>query len=364
MRFSAILTVLLLICFFATAVAAQPQQLPDGKVVFKIKAPKATEVQLRGDWMDSGKGVPMTKDDLGEWSITIEGMEPDLWSYNFIVDGVKTNDPGNAMNKGGARYLDSAVDVKGPAAEFQALKDVPHGTVTAHWYMSKATGTVRRVHIYTPPGYGVSAKTKYPVLYLLHGSGDSDREWSAWGRANWIIDNLLAEGKAKPMIVVMPDGHPVTGTDPAARAKASQVFMEDLIGSVMPLAETVYRIDAKREMRALAGLSMGGGQTVYVGLRNLDKFSHLGVFSMGIRNEGFEKEHAAVFADPAKTNKQLKVFQVMCGKTDFLYKSAVALHETLDKGGIRHTWVESAGGHIWPNWRRYLRDFAPLLFRP
>ncbi len=181
---------------------------------------------------------------------------------------------------------------------------------------------------------------------------------------HWARDNLLAEGKAKPMIVVMPDGHPVTGTDPAARGRASQVFMEDLIGSVMPLAETTYRIDAKREMRALAGLSMGGGQTVYVGLRNLDKFAHLGVFSMGIRNEGFEKEHAAVFADPAKTNRQLKVFRIMCGKTDFLYKSAVALHETLEKGGIKHTWVESAGGHIWPNWRRYLRDFAPLLFRP
>jgi len=362
MRFLTFLTGLCLILLASGVAAAQPEQSPDGKVVFKIKAPKAQEVLLRGDWMDGGKGVPLSKNEQGEWSIAVEGMEPDLWSYNFFVDGVKTVDPANALMKGGARYLDSAVDVKGPAAEFQALRDVPHGTVTAHWYLSKATGKIRRVHIYTPPGYDAKAKKKYPVLYLLHGSGDSDREWSAWGRANWIIDNLLADRKAKPMIVVMPDGHPVTGTDKEARARASQVFMEDLIGSVMPLAETAYKVDARREMRALAGLSMGGGQTLYVGLRNLDKFASLGVFSMGIRNADFEKEHAAVFSDPAKTNRQLKVFQVMCGKADFLYKSAVALHETLDKGGIKHTWVESAGGHIWPNWRRYLRDFAPLLF--
>ena len=354
---------LVLISLFAAVALAQPQQLPDGKVVFKLKAPKATEVTIRGDWMEGGKGLPLVNNGQGEWSITIDAMQPDLWSYNFFVDGVKTIDPANVMTKGGARYLDSAVDVKGPAAEFQALRDVPHGTVTAHWYMSKATSTVRRIHVYTPPGYNPAARTKYPVLYLLHGSGDSDREWSAWGRANWILDNLLAEGKAKPMIVVMPDGHPVTGTDPAVRAKASQVFMDDLIGSVMPLAESAYKIDARRQSRALAGLSMGGGQTLYVGLRNLDKFSHLGVFSMGVRGAGFEKEHAAVFADPAKTNKQLKVFQVMCGTTDFLYKSALALHQTLDKAGIKHTWIESSGGHIWPNWRRYLRDFAPLLFQ-
>lgn len=365
------LPALLILC---ASLAAQPPQPPsntvvspevnpDGRITFRLLAPKASAVTLRGEWMGAQKPLELTKDEKGVWSVTTEPVKPDLYWYSFDVDGVKTIDPRNAMLKTGARSVDSAVDVPGEAAGFQALKQVPHGTVHIEQYRSSVAGKLRRIHVYTPPGYE-TGKQKYPVLYLLHGSGDTDREWSAYGRANLISDNLIAAGGARPMIIVMTDGHIADMADPAQRSKNTAMFAEDLTGSVMPFVEGKYRIDGRREKRALAGLSMGGGQTLYTGLRNLDRFAWLGVFSMGVRGEAgaFEKEHAAVFSKPAETNRQLRLFWIGCGKDDFLYQSAINLHNILEKNGIQHSWQPSEGAHTWPVWRRYLREFLPQIF--
>lgn len=338
-----------------------PELHADGRVTFRILAPKADEVALRAEWLGN-QALPLTKDDKGLWSVTTPPVPADLYWYHFSVDGVKTIDTRNPLLKTGARSMDSAIDVRGEAAAHHALRNVPHGTVHVELYPSSATGGLRRLHVYTPPGYQ-AGRGNYPVLYLLHGSGDTDREWSSYGRANLIADNLIADGKLKPLIIVMTDGHPADANDPAQRTRNTELYTKDLLESVMPFVEKKYRIDARRERRALAGLSMGGGQTLAAGLKSLDRFAALGVFSMGIRGEGFDKEHAAVLGDPASTNARLKLFWVACGKDDFVWESAVRLHETLDKAGIRHVWRPTEGAHTWPVWRRYLHEFLPLLFQ-
>lgn len=354
---------------FPALLAGQTPQAPtwrspeihaDGRVTFRIQAPKAQAVALRAEWLGN-QPLPLSKDEAGLWSVTTPPVPPDLYWYHFVVDGVKTLDTRNPLLKTGARSMDSAIDVPGGAAAHHALRNVPHGTVHLELYPSAATGGLRRLHVYTPPGYE-AGRGRYPVLYLLHGSGDTDREWSSYGRANLIADNLMAEGKLKPLIIVMTDGHPADANDPAARGRNNELFTRDLLESVMPFVEKKYRIDARRERRALAGLSMGGGQTLATGLKSLDRFSALGVFSMGIRGDGFEEEHRAVLSNPAATNAKLRLFWVACGKDDFLWESAVRLHETFEKAGIRHVWRPTEGAHTWPVWRRYLHEMLPLLF--
>ena len=355
---------------FPALLAAQAQQPPaylspevhaDHRVTFRILAPEAKAVTLRAEWLGN-QALPLAKDEKGLWSVTTPPASPDLYWYHFVVDGVKTIDTRNPLLKTGARSMDSAVDIKGDAAAHHALRNVPHGTVHVELYPSTATGGLRRLHVYTPPGYE-AGRGQYPVLYLLHGAGDTDREWTSYGRANLIADNLLADGKIKPLIIVMTDGHPADPGDPALRARNTELFTKDLLESVMPFVEKKYRIDARRERRALAGLSMGGGQTLAAGLKSLDRFSHLGVFSMGIRGEGFDKEHAEFLKNPAASNARLKLFWIACGKDDFVWESAVRLHETLEKAGIRHTWRPTEGAHTWPVWRRYLNEMLPLLFQ-
>jgi len=346
-----------------------PEIHPDGKITFRLYAPKVTEVSMRGEWMPGSDRAALVKDETGVWSVTLTPPKADLYSYSFQVDGVTIIDPRNpAVKLGATSSTTSLVEMPGEAAAFHAIQNVPHGTVHIHHYMSKATGTMRRVHVYTPPGYEGDAKAKYPVLYLLHGSGDTDAEWSYLGRAGIILDNLAVKGKVKPMLIVMPDGHPVKSTDPSARNQNTARFSEDLLGDVIPLVEKTYRVSTSREHRALAGLSMGGMQTLSVGLANLDKFSHLGVFSAGAGGReanasAFETAHAAVLGNAAKTNKQLRLFWIACGKADFLRPSVEALLGSLNQHGIKHTWRESEGGHTWTNWRVYLSEFAPLLFQ-
>jgi len=366
--------VLLCAALAAVTLPAQPAANPantlispevgaDRKVTFRLYAPKAAEVSVRGEWMEAN--LSLTKAENGVWSATTGPVEPGVYSYAFTVDGVSAPDPRQGFIKSGNRGPQSAIEIPGEAADFMMIKDAPHGAVSEHWYLSKAVNRMRRVHVYTPPAYDAAKKTRYPVLYLLHGSGDTDREWSDFGRANIILDTLINSGKAKPMIVVMTDGHVADINDPAQRSKNTALYGEDLTGSVMPLVEARYRIDARRERRALAGLSMGGGQTLNVGLKNLDKFSQLGVFSMGVAaaaQETFLKDHAAVLDDAGATNKKLKLFWIACGDKDFLFASATNLHQLLEKKGITHKWTVSSGGHTWINWRLYLRDFAPLLF--
>jgi len=316
--------------------------------------------------MEGPGRLPLAKGDDGVWSLTVGPLPADLYSYSFQADGLQVLDPRNPLVKLGATSSNtSLVDIPGERAAFHAIRDVPHGTVHVHHYASKPAASMRRLHVYTPPGYEKNGQTKYPVLYLLHGSGDTDAEWYYLGRAGIILDNLLAAGKSRPMLIVMTDGHPVK--DPAARPQNTARFSEDLLTEVIPLIERTYRVNTSRDQRALAGLSMGGMQTLTVGLANLDKFSYLGVFSAGAGGRerdasAFERTHAAVLAKPEDTNKKLRLFWIACGKTDFLLPSVEALLESLNKHNIRHTWRPTEGGHTWTNWRFYLAEFLPLLF--
>src|SRR5581483_6410451 len=352
---------------------AQRQQSPqirsaevqtDGSVVFRLSAPNAGEVSVTGDFLP--RPLPMQKDEKGLWTATSAPLEPAIYGYAFTIDGVRTADPASGRLQAGVRGVSSLVEVPGPAPMFYDAKPVPHGVVHVHWYESKALGALRSFYIYTPPGYEKS-RNKYPVLYLLHGSGDTEAGWVTIGRANMILDNLIAEQKALPMVVVMPFGHPQPavgfGTEPDTPPDRA-LFVRDLLEDVMPLAETAYRIDARPEKRAIAGLSMGGAQSLSIGLTHLDTFRWIGVFSAGMRStEESENTFAEAFADSAATNKKLKLFWIACGKADRAFASALNVDEVLKRRGINHIFAPSEGAHTWRNWRSYLNQMAPLLFR-
>jgi enterochelin esterase family protein len=334
-----------------------PEVLPDNRVTFRIYAPKATEVALRGEWVQTREafinGEKMAKDDKGVWSITTAPMKPDIYRYSFSVDGVKVVDPKNPRLTEGVANADSIFEVPGKETEFEDIRSVPHGDVRIVWYQSSSLGTTRRMHIYTPPGYDGSG-IRYPVLYLLHGGGDNDTGWYAIGRANVILDNLLANGKAKPMIVVMPLGHTVgfNMSDIAGSiARNVEGFSNDLLRDIIPYVEKNFRVVTTSDGRAIAGLSMGGMETLSVGLSNLDKFGSLGVFSAGIFpwDQEFEKRHQQVLESP-DTNNRLKVFWIACGTQDFLaYPGAKKLADVLNRHGIKYELRESDGGHTWMN---------------
>jgi enterochelin esterase-like enzyme len=371
-------------------ILTSPKVLPDHRVTFRIYAPKASEVSIEGDWITQGRGTggPLQKDDQGIWSITVGPLVPDFYSYTYTVDGVRTIDPQNPTIKQGISRLENMFLVPGEEAAFADTRSVPHGDVRIVWYDSATLDCVRRMHIYTPPGYDGSDET-YPVLYLIHGGGDEDSAWSTIGRAGFIMDNLLAAGKVKPMIVVMPNGsvrrpgvsYRLTGADrssPAAiKARIEAIsalhdtFVEDLLENIIPTVEKRYRVLTDRDHRAIAGLSMGGAETLRVAPSNLDKFAYIGVFSMGLQvgpeagvNTDFEERNADFFADPDRTNELLKLFWIAAGEDDrTITDGARRLSETLKRRGIRHEFHETAGGHTWINWRRYLYDFLQLLFR-
>ena len=356
-----------------------PEVLPDRQVSFRIYAPKAAEVTLRGDWMEAPGPVKLEKDAQGIWSATVGPLAPDSYSYSFTVDGVRTLDPKNAVIKQGINSVDNMFFLPGAEAAFQENRMVPHGEVRQVWYQSSTLDAQRRMHIYMPPGYE-GGKTQYPVFYLLHGGGDEDSGWSTIGRAGFILDNLLADKKAKPMLVVMPNGSlprpanlpPVTpGTPPspevaAAMAAAQDRFTRELMNDIVPFVGKNYRVLPGRENRAIAGLSMGGGQTLRVATSHPDQFAYVAVWSMGVNPQAtpeFEKRSAAFLDQPDKTNKMLKLFSISVGDKDFTFAGSKNLSEVLTKRGIRNDLHVSGGGHTWINWRNYLRDYAQLLFR-
>jgi enterochelin esterase family protein len=332
-------------------------EIKDGNVTFLITAPKAGEVTVAGDF-DSGKRHALTRDDKGVWSVTMR-LEPRVYSYSFNVDGVTTLDPRNPRLKLGRTSNQNAFEVPGPEPMFYDLKSVPHGVLSTHTYESKAAGDIRRVVVYTPPGYDAAKSTTYPVLYLLHGSGDDEGGWSQFGFANVIADNLLAEGKMKPTIIVMPNGHAYQpGEDAAPGARPASVFKEDLLGGIIPLVERNYRVKAGAKNRAIAGLSMGGGQSFNIGLNNLDQFAYVGVFSAGGNSETL----ATLLADPKAANKKLSLFWIGIGRQDPGFANADKLEESLKAGGINHVWHPTEGAHTWIVWRDYLHELLPLLF--
>jgi enterochelin esterase family protein len=356
-----------------------PEILPGGRVAFRIYAPKASEVSIGGDWIAQGLGTggKLQKDEQGVWEITVGPLPPDFYSYSFTVDGVRTLDPKNAMIKQGVNSLDNMFFVPGDAAGFEDNKAVPHGEVREAWYQSSTLGEQRRLHVYTPPGYD-SGKARYPVFYLLHGGGDEDSGWSTIGRAGFILDNLLAANKAKPMIVVMPNGSlprpanlppatPGVPPNPAVNAALQERFTNELLKDVIPFVEKNYRVLPGGANRALAGLSMGGGQTLRTITSNPDQFAYVGVWSAGVNPQtsaDFEKRSAAFLDGGDKINKQIKLFSISVGEKDPLaFNGSKNLAEILKKRGIKHDLQISPGGHTWINWRRYLSEFAPLLFR-
>jgi enterochelin esterase family protein len=350
-----------------------PEVHPDRKVTFRIYAPKSSEVVVRGDWMEGGKPVALTRDKEGVWSVTVGPLVPEFYSYSFTVDGVRTVDPKNATIKQGINSLDSMFFLPGKEASFQDNRPVPHGEVRKVWYSSRTLGMQRRMHVYTPPGYD-SSKDQYPVFYLLHGGGDEDSGWSTVGRAGFILDHLLADKKARPMLVVMPNGSlPRPARSPAAteataaeRVAMQERFSNELLKEVVPYVEKHYRVRSGRENRALAGLSMGGGQTLRVVTTHPDQFAYVGVWSAGLSRGNaadFEKRNEAFFKNAEKVNQSVKLFSIGVGDKDTALAGSKALAQLLKKHEIKHELHISGGGHTWINWRHYLNELAPRLFR-
>jgi enterochelin esterase family protein len=369
-----------------------PDVAEGGQVTFRLSAPKAQNVRIGdGDIPNTSTRGVMTKGADGVWSVTIP-LDPGAYRYSFNVDGITVVDPRNGAVSESLSNVWSLVVV--PGSEYFDTKEVPHGAVASVTYWSSALKKFRRMHVYTPPGYE-SNKEKYPVFYLLHGSGDNDDAWTSVGRAGFILDNLIAMKKAKPMVVIMPASHTRTTTGGGGRGAAStdpnvpsppDEFTQDFLTDVMPYAESHYRIIADRGHRAIAGLSLGGSQTLNVVVPHLDKFSYIGVFSsglLGVFRNGRGGRGAAAAPPPAGTltgaalwesqhkaelnnaswKKGLKLVWFSTGKDDSLITSSRSTVDLLNKYGYNATFHESTGAHTWINWRNYLVEFAPQLFQ-
>jgi enterochelin esterase family protein len=353
-----------------------PDVLADKRVTFRIYAPRASSVTLRGDWMEGSTTADLAKNADGVWSATVGPLIPDFYSYTLTVDGVRTLDPKNPTIKQGIASVDNMFVVAGPESAFQENRPVPHGEIRQAWYRSTTLDMQRRLHVYTPPGYDGST-TRYPVLYLLHGGGDDDSGWSSIGRAGFILDNLLADKKAVPMIIVMPNGSlprppgmpaPVPGTppDPAVMAALLERFTNELMKDVIPFVETQYRTVPGAATRAIAGLSMGGGQTLRVITAHPDQFGYAAIWSAGLNPllaPDFETKAAGFLGSADRVNSGFRLLSISVGDKDFTFDGSKNLAAVLDKHGIKHQLHISGGGHTWINWRRYLNDLAPLLFR-
>jgi enterochelin esterase family protein len=346
-----------------------PEVHPDRTVTFRLFAPGAHEVLLVvGALMEATKGPKaLTKDEKGLWSVTVGPLEPGYYNYGFGIDGgIRSPDPSNPNVEVRRWGHTSYFDVPGDRPLVQEIRPAPHGTVHINVYDSKSLGTTRNVYVYTPPGYEQS-NIRYPVLYLLHGSGLIEEAWISAGRANVIVDNLLAAGKVKPMVLVMPYGHVAramadeprgAGRGGAGRGSAEpDGFEKDLLGDVMPLIDRTYRVLTDRDHRAIAGLSMGGGQAMSVGLRHPDLFSAIATFSGSVPYRGeLDKMDGAIL------NERYKVLWVGCGTDDPAFNSNKAIADMLETKKVHHVFRSSPGGHIWPVWQLNLSEFAPLLF--
>ena len=342
-----------------------PEVHSDGSVTFRLRAPNALDVKLE---REGAEPVAMQKDDQGAWAVTTAPLAPDYYGYSFLVDGVKTIDPQNSLLIPNLLTPGTAVHVPGPSSLPWELNDIPHGEIHHHFYKSSVAEDHRDYYVYTPPGYESSQK-KYPVLYLLHGYSDDASAWTAVGRANVILDNLISQGKAKPMIVVMPLGygtiemiqHSWSAWDRAELRDANfKKFTEALLTEVMPQVENEYRITQNRNARAIAGLSMGGSESLLTGLNHLDKFSWIGAFSSGGIPEDFAKDFPSL---DANANQQLHLLWIACGTEDHLITINRDLREWLKTKGVKETEVETPGEHTWMVWRRNLAEFAQLLFK-
>ena len=356
-----------------------PEIHDDKTVTFRLSAPNAREVKITGDWMPLEGWIPgaeaMHKNEKGVWSYTTGILEPELYSYAFLVDGLRVNDPNNAFISRDIFTNTNIFLVDGPAADLYRVQDVPHGTVSRRWYNSPGLDMSRRITIYTPPGYE-NSREKFPVLYLHHGAGGDEEAWMELGRASQIMDKLIASGKARPMIVVMPNGNVSQGAAPGegVRGFYKPQFMvpgtmngryEETFTDILNFVEENYRVKAGMESRAIAGLSMGGFHSMHISRYYPSTFDYMGLFSPAlIPPQGNSSKVYKDIDTTLLTQKEngYKLYWIACGKADFLFPNVTGYCEKLDAMGMPYTFRESEGGHTWKNWRIYLSEFVPLLF--
>ena len=332
-------------------------------VTFNFRAPNAKKMELSAQFLRGNQ--PLTADTNGVWSITVGPVEPNLYPYNFVVDGIPVADPNNQDLFPNERFKASLVDIPGGQPSLHSVQNVPHGEMSYSFYESKTLGRTRPLIVYTPPGYREGNK-KYPVLYLVSGTTDTEETWFKVGRVNFILDNLIAQKKALPMVVVLPYGNMMMGTPPPTSIQAAdmyKVFNDELTRDIMPFVEANYRVSHDREKRAIAGFSRGGGQSLFTGFNNLDKFAWIGSYSAYLTPEVCDKYFAGVAADPKATNKKLRLLWLGVGKSDFLYKQAVEFDDYLTAKNIAHKSLVTEGGHTWMNARRYLAETLQLYFK-
>ena len=370
---------------WGTAPVVSPEIHDNNTVTFRFKAPKAVRVQLTGDFLPVQKNakfeapgiVDLKEGQEGVWEYTTpEPLKPELYSYSFIVDGLRMNDPANVYLIRDVSTLTNVFIIGGDRADFYKVNPVPHGTVSRVWYDSPALGLERRMTVYTPAGYETGGK-RYPVLYLLHGMGGDEEAWISLGRTAQILDNLIAQGKAKPMIVVMPNGNASQEAAPGESSrgmvpptmqlpKTMEGSYEQAFPEIVKFIDKNYRTIKSKSGRAIAGLSMGGFHSLHISKQYPDMFNYIGLFSAAIMPnkevsspiyENMERKLKVQF------DKNPALYWIAIGKTDFLYKANEEYRKLLDKKGYKYTYYESDEGHIWRNWRIYLTEFVPMLFR-
>jgi enterochelin esterase-like enzyme len=359
-----------------------PEILQDNTVIFRIKAPDASKLQVVGTWAPDLKPVPMIKNDSSIYEVKIGPLGSDMYEYRFIVDGIPTLDPNNNAVTRDGTFNESRLLVPGQLGDLLAVQNVPHGKVSAVWYSSSTLGAQRRMYVYTPPGYDES-NGKYPVMYLLHGGGGDEDGWVNRGRANYILDNLIAAKQAVPMIIVITNGNPDAIAAPldaplnksskelaGIGGMASQRFEESLVKDVVPYIEKNYRVIADADHRAITGFSMGGFQTQNITNNNPGMFKYIGVMSMGLFSS-FRNSNVPSTYDRDKHIAQLKTviaskpkyYWIGIGKNDFLFDSVTKLRKLYDEVGLNYTYRESEGSHTWKEWRLYLTELAPKFFK-
>lgn len=352
-----------------------PQVNPDKTVVFRYLAPQAKQVNLHVQFEKDP--IPMTKDSIGIWSVKVGPVVPDIYPYNFNVDGITVMDPANEDFFPNERFKASLVDIPGEKPLVHAIRNVPHGVVSYAYYPS-VEGSTGSLVVYTPPGYGKEPGKKYPVFYLVSGTTDTEETFFKVGHTNFILDNLIAEGKAVPMIVVMPYGNPVarvseqTGQSKPAdmivrdgdeAIRRAGLFEKDMLQYVIPYINKNYSAIDSREARAIGGFSRGGGQTLRTGFGNLDKFAWICCYSAYLSNKEMEERFKSLVDNPTTTNQQLRLLWVSVGKDDFLYKQTEEFMTYLKDKDIRYKSLITPGGHTWMNVRNYVAETAQLLFK-
>ena len=370
---------------WGTAPVVSPEIHDNNTVTFRFKAPKAVRVQLTGDFLPVQKNakfeapgiVDLKEGQEGVWEYTTpEPLKPELYSYSFIVDGLRMNDPANVYLIRDVSTLTNVFIIGGDRADFYKVNPVPHGTVSRIWYDSPALGLERRMTVYTPAGYETSGK-RYPVLYLLHGMGGDEEAWISLGRTAQILDNLIAQGNAKPMIVVMPNGNASQEAAPGESSrgmvpptmqlpKTMEGSYEQAFPEIVKFIDKNYRTIKSKSGRAIAGLSMGGFHSLHISKQYPDMFNYIGLFSAAIMPN--KEVSSPIYENmegklKVQFDKNPALYWIAIGKTDFLYKANEEYRKLLDEKGYKYTYYESDEGHIWKNWRIYLTEFVPMLFR-